>query len=233
MVNLYNSNVDINSNQSIYDSFNNFIFSKDRNVFNKLASRIWFYQQTKHLLGDIVECGVFKGSGLLTWLKVLDMYEPNSIKKVIGFDFFNPNFIEDMPDGVDKETMRQVFQRDENLMMNDVSFEGITYKIVNANFGDSKFELVAGDITKSSYEYLKERPGFRISILYLDLDLDEPTYETLNALWDRVLPGGYVVFDEYGYHNWSESNAADRFLKEKNLTLHTTGIKAPTAYIVK
>jgi hypothetical protein len=233
MVNLYNSNVDIHSNQTIYDSFNNFIFSKDRNVFNKLASRIWFYEQTKHILGDIVECGVFKGSGLLTWLKILNMYESNSIKKVVGFDFFNPKFVDDMPDGIDKETMKQVFDRDENLMMNDVSLEGITYKIVNAGFDDSKFQLVAGDITKSSYEYLKDRPGFRISILYLDLDLDEPTYEALTALWDRVLPGGMIVFDEYGYHNWSESNAVDRFLAEKNLKLHSTSIKAPTAYIVK
>ena len=63
MVNLYNNTANIKSNQNVYDSFNGFIFSSDRNVFNKLYSRMKFYEMTKHLMGDIVECGVFKGSG--------------------------------------------------------------------------------------------------------------------------------------------------------------------------
>ncbi len=233
MVNLYNSNVDITNNQNVYDDFNGFIFSSDRNIFNKLCSRYWIYEKTKHLVGDIVECGVFKGSGLFTWLKIVDMSEPNSIKKVIGFDFFDSSFVEEMSDGVDKETMKQVFDRDKNLQNNDISLTGIKNKILSAGFKQSKFDLVAGDIALSSKTYLKERPGFRISVLYLDLDLDEPTYSALNAFWNYVVPGGMIVFDEYGYHNWSESNAVDRFVAEKNLKLHSTGIQAPTAYIIK
>jgi hypothetical protein len=32
-------------------------------------------------------------------------------------------------------------------------------------------------------EYAKNCPSFRISLLYLDLDLDKPTYDTLVNLW--------------------------------------------------
>ena len=53
------------------------------------------------------------------------------------------------------------------------------------------------------------------SILYLDLDLYKPTYKALVNLWDNVVEGGLIIFDEYGYHNWSESQAVDRFIKEK------------------
>ena len=233
MINLYNTDTDINVNQNIFDSYNNFIFSKDRNIFNKLYSRFYFYNMTKHLLGDIVECGVFKGSGFFAWLKILDMIEPNSIKKAIGFDFFDPNFVDNLNNKIDKETMKQVFTRCENLDLNDISLSGIYKKIQNAEFKKSKYELIPGDISETTKLFVEKRPGFRISILYMDLDIEEPTFNTLNNFWDRVVPGGVVVFDEHTYHSWSESNAVDRFVYEKKLKLHRTDVQAPTAYIIK
>jgi hypothetical protein len=233
MLNLYNNSSDIRQNQNIYDSYNNFIFSEDRNIFNKLYCKFYFYEKTKHLLGDVVECGVFKGSGVLAWLKILDMNEPNSIKKVIGFDFFDNNFVENLDDEVDKTTMKQVFERCENLDINDISLYGIHEKIKKSGINSSKYELVAGDISNTTKKFIKDRPGFRISILYMDLDIDEPTYDTLVNLWDFIVPGGIVVFDEYAYHSWTESNAVDRFVNEKKLTLINTNVKAPTAYIIK
>lgn len=232
-LNLYNNTENINNNQSLYDSFNNFLISDDKNLFNKLYSRIKFYEMVKDKSGDIVECGVFKGTGLLTWLKILNMNEPNSIKKVIGFDFFDSSFVDKLEDDTDKELMEQVFSRCEDLDVNDISLNGITNKILNSGFKDDDFELVDGDIIETSKNYLENKPGFRISILYLDLDLDKPTYETLVNLWDNVVDGGVVVFDEYAYHSWSESNAVDRFIKERGLELKATKIKAPTAYIIK
>jgi beta-phosphoglucomutase-like phosphatase (HAD superfamily)/dTDP-glucose pyrophosphorylase len=176
---------------------------------------------------------VFKGSGFFAWLKILDMIEPNTIKKAIGFDFFDPNFVDNLNNKIDKETMKQVFTRCENLDLNDLSLSGIYKKIENAEFKRSKYELIAGDISETTKLFVEERPGFRISILYMDLDIEEPTYNTLNNLWDRVVPGGVVIFDEHTYHSWSESNAVDRFVYEKKLILHRTDVQAPTAYIIK
>jgi hypothetical protein len=229
-LNLYNSTAKLDDNQGMYDAFNTFMFSNDRNVFNKLSYKFKLYDMTKHLVGDIVECGVFKGTGLMAWLKILQLNEANSIRKVIGFDFFNPGFVENLEDEIDRVTMEQVFTRTES---GDFSQAGIHKKIVNAGFDESRFELVPGDISITSAEYAKSRPGFRISLLYLDLDLDRPTYDTLVNLWDRVVPGGVVVFDEYAYHSWSESNAVDRFMNEKGLYLYKTDIKTPTAYLIK
>jgi hypothetical protein len=234
MVNLYNnSDVSITNNQDLYDCFNKFILSDERVVFNKLYSRIQFYEMTKHLLGDIVECGVFKGSGLSTWLKILEINEPHSIKKVIGFDFFDPNFVDSLDDKTEKDTMKQVFDRCQNLENSEVSLEGVTNKLLNAGFKTDKFQLVKGDVTKTSKSFLEDKPGLRISILYLDLDLDIPTYTALVNMWDKIVDGGVIVFDEYAYHNWSEANGVDRFVKENNLTIHSTKFKAPTAYIIK
>jgi hypothetical protein len=230
--NIYNSHNPATKTQDIYDSFNHFIFSKDRDVFNKLYARVTFYEKTKHLVGDIVECGVFKGSGVMTWLKVLDLNEPNTIKKVIGFDFFNPSFVDTIKEPKDRDAMSQVFSRCPS-MNTEFTKDAVYEKLVSAGIPSHKCDLVSGDISLTSEEYISSRPGMRISILYLDLDLYEPTYEALNHLWNRVVDGGIVVFDEHGYHAWSESAAVDRFVSEKGLLLHRTNMKAPTAYIVK
>jgi len=234
MNNIYNDNItDIQRNQDIFDSFNNFMFSADRNVFNKLYSRIKFYEMTKQLNGDIVEAGVFKGSGILTWLKILDMNEPNSIKRVVGFDFFSPYWVDSIQDPNDKIMMEQVFDRVNKLDPKDLSCQGITDKIRSANFKNHKFELVVGDIITTSKNYIATKPGFRISVLYIDLDLGDATYQTLNTFWKNIVPGGIIVLDEYAHPGWSESNGVDRFVQEHELTVNPTNVNAPTAYIIK
>jgi hypothetical protein len=231
-VNIHNTTDLSAKTQDIYDNFNGFIFSKDRDVFNKMYARIGFYERTSHLVGDIVECGVFKGSGLMTWLKILALNEPNSIKKVIGFDYFDPSFVETLSDATDKKSMTEVFTRC-NAAKNDFTVDSVLGKIKAAGMDSSKVDLVSGDIGTTSLTYAMARPGFRISILYMDLDLYKPTYEGLKNLWSRVVPGGVVVFDEHGYHAWSESFAVDQFVRENGLVLHRTNMKAPTAFIVK
>lgn len=232
-INLDNGYGDFNKKSHIYDQYNGFIFSDDRFIFNKLLMRHSLYLKTSHLLGDIVECGVFRGSGMFSWLKMLDMYEAASSKKVIGFDFFNTSFLDDIDSDIDRRSMAQVFDRCNGLEEDDISQSGISKKITSAGFRDDRWELVPGDISRTSKEFVTMRPGFRISLLYLDLDIYQPTMDTLDAFWDRVVPGGIIVFDEYAYHAWTESDAVDQFVKHHEIELIKTGIGGPTAYVIK
>ena len=84
-----NNNLKNMPSQSLYDNFNGFIFDKDIKVLGKLLYRYKFFELTKDLPGDIVELGVFKGSGVATFSKFLEIYCPNSNKKIIGFDIFS------------------------------------------------------------------------------------------------------------------------------------------------
>ena len=79
----------VNTSQNLYDAFNGFILSPDTKVFGKLLARTLLVNQVKDVPGDIVECGVFKGTGMLAFLKIKRFLCPNSGKKVVGFDFFN------------------------------------------------------------------------------------------------------------------------------------------------
>ena len=222
----------IDATQSLYDNFNGFILSPDTKVFGKLLARSLLVNKVKDIPGDIVECGVFKGTGLFTFLKLKRYLCPNSGKKVIGFDFFNSDKLVDSLAGIDKEAMKTLFdKRNYEHQANHV--KEFNQFIQDSGFKEHEFELVAGDITRTAYEYVESRPGFRISLLYIDLDLDIPTYETLNALWDRVCKGGIVVFDEYGFHKWSEASGADRFFKDKDVQIKTLNYICPTAYVIK
>jgi hypothetical protein len=191
------------------------------------------YNQVKDIPGDIVECGVYKGSGLYSFLKLKNIFNPNSSKKVIGFDFFNTeNLLSSIVDAHDKKTMQLLFEGRDFSHKN--SFKNtLQEKLLKDGFLRSDFELIEGDISITSKKFSIENPGFKISLLYLDLDLEEPTYNTLNNLWDNITKGGLVIFDEYGHHKWSESKGVDKFIKENNLSIKNLNYICPTAYIEK
>jgi hypothetical protein len=218
----------------VYSHFNNFIFSNDTKLLGKLLHRYDFFNKTKDLPGDIVELGVFKGSGVATFSKFLDIYCPNSNKKIIGFDIFDPGNSDEIlnKDGkFDKDNMNVVYSK---VPESELSLNNITKRLDNMEL-HKKYILVKGDVEETLPKFLEENPGFRISLLYIDVDLDRPTYNGLKYLWDRILPGGIVLFDEYEYHKFSESCGVDKFLKEKNIPyeLKSTNWIAPTAYLVK
>jgi hypothetical protein len=87
------------------------MFSNDKRVFNKMMKKVEIYLQVKDLVGDVVEFGVFKGAGLALFLKLKQMYEPNSLMKVIGFDYFQSDKLLDSLDGINKQGMADVLAR--------------------------------------------------------------------------------------------------------------------------
>lgn len=115
-----------------------------------------------------------------------------------------------------------------------LTLKSVEESLTNMNI-DKKYMLVQGDVEQTIPAFVKENPGFRISLLYMDVDIERPTYHALKNLWDRILPGGIIVFDEYEYHKFSESTGVEMFLKEFNLeyNLISTNFLAPTAYFIK
>ena len=216
--------------QYVYDCYNQFIFSDDTRVFNKMIKRTELYLLTKDMIGDVLEFGVFKGASIGLWMKLLKMYEPNSITKVVGFDFFDSTELINGLDGLNKNMMTTVVGRvtDKDLFLNSVT---ANLKVIDP----SKFILIKGDAVNTSKTFINKNPGLKIKLLYMDLDVGEPTYKVLLELWDKVCINGIIVFDEYAYHQWDESIGVDNFLKtiEGKYIMYPTNVFSPTAYIKK
>tara|TARA_R110000868_G_scaffold208480_2_gene457918 strand:- start:3739 stop:4434 length:696 start_codon:yes stop_codon:yes gene_type:complete len=222
----------ISTNQELYDAFNSFMLSSDLKIFGKLLARTILLNQVKDVPGDIIEFGVFKGTGIFTFLKLKRYFCPNTYKKVIGFDFFNSKELTESLSAHDKKTMTLLFEG-RNFFHDDSYKQILENKILESGFLEHEFELIQGDVSKTVVDFVENRPGAKISILYLDLDLENPTFDVLTTLWSRVSSGGIVVFDEYAYHNWSESIGVDRFFEDKNIKINSLNFYSPSAYVIK
>lgn len=192
----------------------------------KILARAELFRMTLDVPGDLVECGVFKGSGIFTWAKLQKIFRPNSERKIVGFDFFGG----DRPDA-------SKFQPDQECI--EFHSEGWTDPAeiqarLEAMGCGGMVELHAGDVTATVPRFVEENLGFRVSLLYLDLDSYEGTLVALEKLYPLVPPGGVVVLDEYAYRGYGESDAVDEFFAERDVRLRAIPwANTPTAYLVK
>lgn len=211
--------------QDSFDAYNNFLFAGNPDRFTKILARYELYKMIVDLPGDIVECGVFKGQGLLFWAKLIEIFNPLSPRKVIGFDTFSG-----VPDSV-------VSKRDRDSSESFRDYADVPDKVAalaRAQNLTHRIQIVAGDASETIPRFVSENRGFRVALLNLDFDVYEPTKAALNALYDKVVPDGVISFDEYAIHNWGESDAADECLAGKGLRLSAfPWALSPTAYCRK
>ena len=217
-----------NIEQETWDQYNGLILGPDIERIRKMLVRYDLFRQSLCVPGDIVECGVFKGVGAMYWAKLLAIYAPGSRKRVIGFDTFS-EFANSMLD-YEREAAEG--------FTSEASFVGIDPSEIISKASaaglDGRLELIVGDVAETALTYAQDNKGFRVSLLHLDLDTYSGTKAVLEALYDRVTPGGIIVCDEYGSPEWGESDAIDEFLKDRNVMLKTVEFSAkPTAYFTK
>tara|TARA_B100000989_G_scaffold283029_1_gene248595 strand:- start:2229 stop:2885 length:657 start_codon:yes stop_codon:yes gene_type:complete len=213
----------------IFDAYNYLVESNDVERLKKIFVRYELFKLSSKVPGDIIECGVFKGTGHIFWLKMLDIFDPNSNKKVIGFDTF-AKFPETTLN-FEKKTAKS-FLKEANFNKKNI-FNNIKKKIKNAKL-DKRSELIKGDIVKTSQNYKNKNRGFRISLLHLDLDTYSGTKSALQNFFPLVSKGGVIIFDEYGSRGWGESEAIDEYFKDKKYKIQKTkNSSKPTAFLIK
>jgi hypothetical protein len=217
-----------NNEDKLWDSYHTLLLGSDIGRLKKMLVRYDLYSMTKNIPGDILECGVFKGAGLMFWLKLLSIYEPDGGKKVIGFDTFKL-FGGALTD-IEKETAEEYM---EEAAIREVSEEVILGYAKDAGLAE-RVELIKGDIAKTSSKYVQDKPNRLISLLHLDLDTYDGTKASLEALYPSVSSGGIIIFDEYGDPKWNETEAVDEFFEDKDAEIiRISHSSKPSAYILK
>ena len=214
---------------SIFKAYNDLIESNNLDRLQKIFTRYDFFKKTINVPGDIVECGVFKGTGQIYWLKLLRIYDEYSMKKVVGFDTFQ-SFTKSILKYEKKQAKK---------FLKESSYKGVSLKDINNKIKkiglEKRSELVKGDIIKTSSNYVKKNKGFRISLLNLDLDTYEGTKAALENFYPLVSKNGIIIFDEYGKRGWGETDAVDEFFRnKKNIKIQSIKFSnQPSAFVVK
>ncbi len=71
-----------------WKAYDDFLLAGTLDRFTKLWARYDLFKKVIDIPGDIVECGVFQGGGILYWARMLRLFNGVSQRKVIGFDTF-------------------------------------------------------------------------------------------------------------------------------------------------
>lgn len=145
------------------------------------------------LEGDLVESGAYKGASAWLMCKAFN----DSDKTIHLFDSFEGL---SQPGDKDGEYWEQgALQSSENVLMAGLN----QYQ---------NFKVYKGWIPNVFHEY----SGDEICFLHIDVDLYEPTYQTLNYFYSRLVSQGIVLMDDYGFKSCpGAKTAADEYFKNK------------------
>jgi hypothetical protein len=172
-----------------------------RNHLKRFLAMYELFKLALPVKGSVVECGVFRGFGVMTWAKLSTMLEPENLtRRIYGFDSFDG-----FPTVGKKD--KSAFANPEAGDLRSSSFDEL--KELIAEYDRDRFlghipkvELVPGDITASAPAFLESHPHLLVSLLFIDCDLYEPTRAALETFLPRMPKGAVIAFDELDNPIW-------------------------------
>lgn len=190
-----------------------------RQYLKRFLAMYELFKRVLDVKGSVVECGVFRGFGLMSWAKLSTILEPENLtRRIYGFDTFAgfPSVSEkdrsaggnskvgDLGASSHEELKALLEQYDKDRFLGHIP----------------KVELVKGDIASTLPAFVESHPHLVVSLLFIDCDLFEPTKAALEALVPRMPKGAILAFDELDNPLWpGETLAVLETIGLRNLRL--------------
>lgn len=175
---------------------------QERSLLWRLHTLVWAAQNALSIHGDFVECGVWRGYSCAVITTYLDF--SNVDKTLYLYDTFRG-----IPDGYNSENLSNHIYDQQNKNDPDAILNHV--REVFKSFPNVR--IVPG-IVPDTFE--SECPD-RISFLHIDMNSSASEIAALEHLYDRVSPGGIIVFDDYGWEAYrSQKKAEDNFMSARN-----------------
>jgi len=186
---------------SVEDKLENFPKYIRRQKLTRLLALYELFKKVIFVKGSIVECGVYKGFGLMAWANMSAVLEPaNLTRRIYGFDSF-----EGFPDVGEKDRNKMLWPEKGQLYSSSFDELNELIKIYDSNrfLGHvNKIQLIKGDATKTIPEFIANNKHVMVSLLFLDLDLYEPTKVAIEHFVPRMPKGALIAFDELDNPIW-------------------------------
>jgi Macrocin-O-methyltransferase (TylF) len=209
-----------------WDYENGFYLTSPVTRLAKALAHFELYKSIVRLPGHIVECGVYKGASLIRFATFREILESPYSRKLVGFDAFGKFPIHAVPDSHDHRFIER-FERDGGHgIPADELRRVLDHKRV------THYELIEGDIVETVPTYVAQHPELKIALLHVDVDVYHPTVAILRHLWDRIVPGGLLVMDDYGTEA-GETQAVDEFFAERSAVIEKLPISHIPSFIRK
>jgi len=200
------------------------------------------YIVANNVEGVIVECGVESGTYEYIWIQELmkqrlerDIYMYDTFAGLTAPSEYDYNLINynngvwNTPDAVLQTWKNQIADTTVNKWCN-CPLEKVKQRLASTGYPSSHLHYIVGDVL----ETLKVDANIpeKIAILRLDTDWYESSKFELIQLYDRVVKGGVIIFDDYYFWN-GQRKATDEFFNERGLSYTITKINNQTGAIIK
>jgi len=137
--------------------------------------------------GDFIECGVWRGGATIFMRGALAVHGIQDRTVWVADSF----------EGLPKPSLEQ----DARIDLSKERFPQLAVSVDQVMRNFRKYDLL-DDNVRFLQGWFKDTlplaPIDRLALLRLDGDLYESTRDCLNALYDKVSPGGYIIIDDYG-----------------------------------
>jgi hypothetical protein len=203
-----------------------------RQKITRLLAMYEVFKQVLDIKGSVIECGVYRGFGLMTWAHLSAILEPvNLTRRIYGFDTF-----EGFPSPHEKDSTN----------LGDVTTGGLfssSFDELNelVEIHDStrflghipKVELIKGNAVKTIPEFISSHQHLMVSLLFLDFDLYEPTRVAVEHFLPRMPKGAIIAFDELDNPLWpGETLALFETIGIRNLKIKRVEFEPYIGYAV-
>ena len=191
------------------------------------------YEKILNCHGIIMEFGTRWGRNISLFAALRNLYEPfNVTRKIVAFDTWTG-----FPSKSEKDGTYNSVQAGFLSTTND--YKEILNRIMMAQEKLSprphikRYELLQGDVLETFPEYLGRNPHTIVALVYMDIDLYEPTREVLRSLANHMHRGTVIAFDELSLEQFpGETLAFKEVLGARNFKIIRNPYTAQQSYIV-
>jgi O-methyltransferase len=181
---------------SFYESVTN---EQESSLVWRLHTLVWAAKNALNVAGDFVECGVFKGFCSEVLLKYLDF--GTLPRQAYLYDTFAG-----LPEKTSTEQERRTWdytQYDPEAIYGEVQKKFSIYDNV---------KVVRGIVPESFAVAVPEK----IAFLHIDMNSEQAEMLALEHLFDKVVPGGMIVLDDFGWTcNVNQMKAELAFMEKR------------------
>jgi O-methyltransferase len=148
----------------------------------RVHTLVWAARQTASLDGDFVECACYRGSSARV------------VADLVGLEG-RRYFLYDL------------FEHDDSMSHHAMPEHSATlYEHVRARFPEQNVIITKGRVPDTLSVAAPEKVAF----MHLDLNNREAEIGALEILWDRIVPGGILILDDYGWRGYADQHEAEK-----------------------
>lgn len=211
----------------IWDYENGWFWFSAPSRMSKIIAHYELYKRCINLPGCCIEFGVYKGNSLFQIATFRQMLELPEARSIYAFDGFGAFPVQGIMDTEDQKFITKFSSEGGNATNLSDMYNLLKHK------GFKNIFLIEGDVRETFPEFLSENQHVRFNFVHLDMDVYEPTLCVLDKLYEKLVKGGIIMFDDYNIVSGA-TKAIDEFLSEhENLKLEKLHFSHVPAFIVK